>query len=180
MKRNLVLISVVAVASFAAGGLVVRAQDKGKVEDYEKKVKEADVPAPALAALKKLADGAAFTEFAEEVEHGVKYYEGSWKGPDGNVDALVTEGGDVVEIEESVPADKVPASVRTAAEKAGGKDGTFERKTLFLYEIHFKKDGKSLEMIFGADGRPFSEDGAWSAAAGRKAGEHADKDGDED
>ncbi|MCC6358057.1 MAG: hypothetical protein IT450_04885, partial [Phycisphaerales bacterium] len=87
MKRNLVLISVVAVASFAAGGLVVRAQDKGKVEDYEKKVKEADVPAPALAALKKLAGGAAFTEFAEEVEHGVKYYEGSWKGPDGNVDA---------------------------------------------------------------------------------------------
>lgn len=179
MKRNLVLISVVAVASFAAGGLVVRAQDKGKVEDYEKKVKEADVPAPALAALKKLADGAAFTEFAEEVEHGVKYYEGSWKGPDGNVDALVTEGGEVVEIEESMPADKIPAGVRAAAEKAGAKDGTFERKTLYLYEVHFKKDGKPHELIFGANGQPYSEDAAWSPAPRGKAGGQADDGGDD-
>lgn len=179
MNRNLVLILVVAAASFVTGGLVVWAQDKGKVEDYEKKVKEAEVPAPALAALKKLAGGAAFTEFAEEVEHGVKYFEGSWKGPDGNVDALVTESGDVVEIEESMPAGKVPAAVRAAAEKAGGKDGTFERKTLYLYEIHFKKDGKTHELIFGANGQPYSEDAAWSPAAPGKAGDGADKDGDD-
>jgi hypothetical protein len=115
-----------------------------------------------LAALKKLAGGAAFTEFAEEIEHGHKFYEGSWKGPDGNVDALVTEAGDVVEIEESIPAEKAPASVRAAAEKEAGKDVKvrYEKKTLYLYEIHFKKDGKGREMIFTADARRYHEEAA--------------------
>jgi hypothetical protein len=126
----------------------------------ERTVKESEVPGPALAALKKLAAGAAFTEFAEEVEHGHTFYEGSWRGPHGNVDALVTPGGDIVEIEESMPPDGIPAGVRAAAEKEAGKEGVaFERKTLYLYEIHWKKDGKGHEAIFTTDGRRYHEEG---------------------
>src|SRR5262245_33504466 len=161
-----------------AGGLIVWAQDKGdkKMEEGERKVKEAEVPKAALDALKKLAGGAAFTEFAEEIEHGHKYYEGSWKGPDGNVDGLVTETGDVVEIEETIQSEKAPASVREAAEKEAGKDAkpTYEKKTVYLYEIHYKKDGKTRESIFTADGRVFHEEG-------EKAGEKKNgKDDDDD
>ena len=143
------------------GGLLVWAQEKMQNQEQEREVKEAEVPAPALAALKKLAGAATITEFAEEVEHGHKFYEGSWKGPDGNVDAVVTPTGDVVEIEEIMPPEKIPAGVRAATEQEAGK-GTavsFERKTLYLYEIHFKKDGKGREMIFTTDGRRYHEEG---------------------
>jgi hypothetical protein len=150
-----------------AGALIAWAQDKN-AQESERQVKENEVPPAALAALKQLAAGAAITEFAEEIEHGHKFYEGSWKGPDGNIDGLVTEGGDVVEIEAKVPGEKVPAGVRGAAEKAAGKDAkmSWEKKTLYLYEVHYKKDGKGHEMIYTADGRVFHEE--------------ADGDGDED
>jgi len=100
------------VSLLLVGGLLVWAQEKKGAPPHEREVTEAEVPPAALAALKKLAGAAAFTEFAEEVEHGRKFYEGSWKGPDGNVDAVVTPTGDVVEIEEILPPEKIPAGDR--------------------------------------------------------------------
>jgi len=130
-------------------------------EDQERRVQEGEVPPAALAALKQLSGGAALTEFSEEIEHGSKFYEGSWKGPDGNVDGLVTEAGDVVEIEESIPAEKVPATVRTAIEKEAGQGATihYEKKTFIAYEAHFKKDGKGHEVLLTPDGRRAHEGG---------------------
>ena len=155
-------------------------QDKPPLQEAERKVTEAEVPKAALEGLKKLAGSAAFTEFSEEIEHGGKFYEGSWKGPNGNIDALVTESGDVMEIEERIPAEMAPAGVKAAAEKSAGKDvpTSFEKKTLLLYEIHFKKDGKGHEMIFTADGRRFYEAGSMTPPA--KAEKHEDPDEDED
>ena len=83
------------VGAVMSGGLLAFAQNKPEQpKNYERNVKEGDVPKAALETLKKLAAGAAFTEFAEEVEHGHKFYEGSWKGPHGNIDGLVTEAGE--------------------------------------------------------------------------------------
>lgn len=166
------------------GGVFVWAQDKADksakpaAAEQEREVKESEVPAAALAALKKLAGDAPLTEFAEEVEHGITYYEGSWKGPDGNVDALVTAAGDVVEIEASIPAELAPATIRALAEKEAGKDAkvSYEKKTLVLYEIHFKKEGKGREMIFAPDGRRYHEDGAYQA---RERKHEKDEDEDE-
>lgn len=169
------LVGAFAFAVALAGGWFVLAQDKKQPTEQERQVKEAEVPAAALAALKKMAAGAAFTGFAEEIEHGHKYYEGSWKGPDGNVDGLVTETGDVVELEEKIPAEKVPPGVRAAVEKDAGKDAklAWERKTLYLYEVHYKKDGKGHEVIFTADSRRFNEEGG-------KEGESEGDDDDDD
>lgn len=154
------------------GGLLAWAKDKDANEESERSVKESEVPAAALSALKKLAAGATLSEFAEEVEHGRKFYEGSWKGKDGNVDGLVTEAGDVVEIEEMMPADGVPSAVRAELAKAAGVDGkvAIERKTLFVYEGHFTKAGKQVEMLLTPDGRPYHEEGQ---------GGDRDKDDDE-
>jgi len=142
-------------------GWLALAKDTDPNEESERKVKESEVPAVALEALRTLAAGAPFTEFAEEVEHGHKFYEGSWKGKDGNVDGLVTETGDVVEIEEMLPAASAPAAVRAELSKAAGQDATFEieRKTLFVYEGHFTKAGKTVEMLLTPDGRPYHEEG---------------------
>ena len=142
-------------------GLLALAKDTDPNEESERKVKESEVPAAALDALRTLAAGAPFTEFAEEVEHGHRFYEGSWKGKDGNVDGLVTESGDVVEIEEMMLAASVPAAVRAELSKAAGKDAQVEveRKTLFVYEGHFSKGGKNVEMLLTPDGRRYYEEG---------------------
>lgn len=161
MRSNHILLTGAA-ALLACGGWLALAQDKQPAGDHERKVKEAEVPRAALEALRKAAQNAAFTEFAEEVEHGHKFYEGSYKGPNGNVDVVVTESGDLVVIEEIVPADGVPAAVRAALEKAAGKDAkpTWEKKTVVMYEVHFRKEGKSKELVFTPDGRQHEEEGA--------------------
>jgi hypothetical protein len=130
--------------------------------DQERKITEAEVPKAALDALNTHAGGAVITEFAEEIEHGHTFYEGSWKGPRGHIDVLVTDSGDLVEVEESISADDVPAAVRSAIEREAGKDAApkFEKKTMIHYEVHFKKDGQTREMIFTPDGRRNHEESA--------------------
>ena len=131
-----------------------------KAQEFERKVTEAEVPAAALAALKKLAAGAKITEFAEEIEHGQTFYEGSWTDPSGaNVDVLVTPTGDLVEIEEQVSTDKVPAAVLKVAQKAAGKDPplAFEKKTMILYEVKFQKGDSRHELLLTPDGRRVEE-----------------------
>ena len=160
--RNRMCLAISSVAVVATvGGLIAFGQAKPAAGEQERKVKEAEVPKAALDALKKIAEKAAITEFAEEIEHDHKFFEGSWKGPDGNVDCLVTESGDLVEIEEIIPAEKVPAAPRAAAEKEAGKDAklTWEKKTVIMYEVHYKKGDKLQEMILTPDGRRYHEEG---------------------
>lgn len=159
MKTSTIVLSSLVVT--LAGTVLTLASAQQSPPDSERQVKEAEVAPAALAALKKQANGAAISEFAEEIEHGHKFYEGTWKGPHGQVDCLVTETGDVVEIEESIDADSASTAVREAARAAAGANAEikFERKTKVLYEIHYSKDGHGHEMIFTPDGRVFHEEG---------------------
>ncbi len=161
MRNKMWMVSSSSVALALLGGLAVLAQNKPAAVEQERKVKEAEVPKAALDALKKIADKTPITDFAEENEHGSKFYEGTWKGPGGNVDCLVTEVGDLVEIEEVIAPEKVPASARGAAEKEAGKDAKlmWEKKTVIMYEVHYKKGDKTQEMILTPDGRQYHEEG---------------------
>jgi uncharacterized membrane protein YkoI len=146
-----------------AAAYVAQAAKAGKAEagEVERKVTEAEVPKAALAALKKLAAGAKIYELAEEIEHGSTFYEGSWKNPSGaNMDVLVTATGDLVEIEEEIGADQVPAATLKAARKAAGKRAeiSFEKKTMILYEIKFQKGNRGYELLLTPDGRRVEEE----------------------
>lgn len=127
----------------------------------EREVERRGVPQAAWDALKALAGEAEIRGCSVEVEHGQKFYEGSWKGPGGgNVDALVTPAGDLVEIEQRVSADDVPEAVRTAAQKAAGK-GTrvaYEKKTMILYEIKYRKGSRWHEQLLTPYGRRVKEE----------------------
>ena len=124
-------------------------------EEHERQVKQSEVPPPALAALKKSAGAARLEAFAEETEHGYTYYEGSWKSAQGNVDTLVTAAGDLMEIEESVSADRVPKPVIEKVRREAGRDATmrFERKTVIRYEVKYRKGDRWHEVVLSADGR---------------------------
>ena len=145
------------------------------VGEAERQVTETQVPAAALAALRELAAGAEITEFAEEIEFGHTFYEGSWKSRSGeNMDVLVTQAGDLVEIEEQIDNAGVPAAVRKMARKAAGKNAElfFEKKTMILYEVKFQKKDSRHELLLAPDGRRVEEQ------VEKKAGK--DNPGDDD
>jgi hypothetical protein len=136
-------------------------EDKQLKEESERQVTKAEVPEDALKMLKKLAGRAEITEFAEEIEFGNTFYEGSWKSPSGaNIDVLVTKSGDLVEIEEQVNQDDVPKTVLKVAKKKAGKGATltFEKKTMVLYEVKFSKDDTRHELLLTPDGRRVEEE----------------------
>jgi hypothetical protein len=177
--RHWKLLTVVVLTGFilCAAAYVAPADE---ADESEREVTEAQVPAAALATLKKLAAGAEITEFAEEVEHGHTFYEGSWKGPSGgDTDVLVTPDGDLVEIEEQVSTDKVPSTTLRAARRAAGK-GTglvFEKKTMILYEVKFRKGNRRHELLLTPDGRRVEEE-VEKAESGRH--DEDEDDGDEE
>ena len=179
MRRDHAPWSVCCLCVVALIGFLAVAQGPEADEDgQERKVKAEEVPAAALQMLRALAGGAAITEFAEEIEHGHTFYEGSWQGPTGQIDALVTEFGDLVEIEETVPAESVPNAVRARGTHAAGANTklTFEKKTLVMYELHYRKDGKEHELILTPDARVHSDENAASTA---KSGRGEDEDEDD-
>ncbi|MBI5865327.1 MAG: PepSY-like domain-containing protein [Planctomycetes bacterium] len=147
------------IAVAADGALLPHGEEdaeRAKADEQEREVKEAEVPPPALAALKKLAGEAKIAEFAEEIEHGGKFYEGSWKVAGGTgMDALVTATGALVELEEEVKAEQVPAAVFAAVKKAAGPDAKLfcEKKTMILYEVKFSKGEERHELLYTPDGR---------------------------
>ena len=172
MRNHLILGVTLLIAGSLAVAQGTPAPNRPVQGESEREVKESEVPKAALEALKRHANTATFTEFAEEVEHGHTFYEGSYKGASGNVDVLVTETGDLVEIEEAILGDKAPAVVRAEASKAAGKDAQlrFEKKTMVRYEVHFKKEGKGHELVLTPDGR----------LAHAKHAKEGEKDEDED
>lgn len=154
MTTKRMIITTIAVVTLGAASVsLVRAM--GPHEESERQVNESEVPAAALAALKKLAGDAKLTEFAEEKEYGGTFYEGSWKGPHGNVDALVTTAGDLVELEEAVPFDSIPKAVQENATHAAGKEAKLyvEKKTYIMYEVKFRKGDRRHEVLYTPDGR---------------------------
>jgi len=128
---------------------------ESEADEGERAVTQAEVSPGALATLRKLAAGAEITEFAREIEHGVARYEASWETVAGvRIDALVTQAGALLEIEEQMQADQVPIAVRQAAQQAAGASTslTFEKKTVVLYEVKFQKAGGQHELVLTADG----------------------------
>jgi hypothetical protein len=75
---------------------------------------------------------------------------------------LVTAAGDLVEIEEQVSSDQVPAAVLATVRKAAGRDPGpdffFEKKTSILYEVKFPKGDQRHELLLAPEGRVVEEE----------------------
>lgn len=189
---KLIMIVVVIGIMFCAASYAVKSNEADEranpaevveMGESERQITEAEVPAAALTALKKMAAGAEITEFAEEIEYGHTFYEGSWKSPDGrNIDCLVTSTGELVEIEEEVQAGNVPAAVLKEVRKAAGEDTrlAFEKKTMILYEVKFQKGESGYELLLTPDGRCVEEETDKGKAVDEDDDDDEDDDEDED
>ena len=118
------------------------------------------VPEPARGALLKLAGRAKIVKAQREREHGVLVYEAEWIVDGVEHEAAVTAEGALLEIEEIVPVEKVPAAVRAVIAKHFGAQTkvVVEKKMIVVYEVEARIGGKEKELLVFPTGR-VHEDG---------------------
>jgi len=162
MKKIWILISLIGLVGCAGS----TDENKGALDT---------LPKPAAAALQQRAGGAPIEQTHREVEGGKEYYEGVWHVNGARHEVKVTADGTVVEVEEEVAADQVPAAVRATAERElGQKVATFERQMDGSYEAEVVVNGKEKEVRIGTDGSVLPPDEDAEDAGG------GDADDDED
>lgn len=130
----------------------------------EKKVKLEDLPAAVQATVKEQTKNATLLGLSTETEKGRTMYEVETKANGKGRDLLVDKTGAIVETEEEVDLETLPAPAKAAINKraAGGTISKVEKATAgssVSYEATIKtKAGKTIEYGVNADGKPRKED----------------------
>jgi hypothetical protein len=130
----------------------------------EKKVKLEDLPPAVQASVKEQTRNATLVGLSTEKEKGKTMYEVETKVNGKSRDLLLDRTGAVVETEEEIDLDGVPAPAKAAMQKraAGGTISKAEKVTVgsvISYEATIKtKAGKTIEYAVNADGSPHKED----------------------
>ena len=125
----------------------------------EKKLQKKDLPAAVQKALDAEVQGSTVKGFAKETENGKTFYEVETIKNGHARDILFDPDGHVVEVEEELAMDAVPAAAKHAL-AAHGKLLRVESLTkgqTVAYEGHFAKGTKPAEMKVTADGKPVTE-----------------------
>jgi uncharacterized membrane protein YkoI len=130
----------------------------------EKKVKLEELPPAVQAAVREQTKNATLVGLSTEKEKGKTMYEAETKVGGRSRDLLFDQTGVVVETEEEVDMEIVPAPAKSAIQKraAGGTISKVEKVTAsaaISYEAVIRtKSGKTVEYAVNADGTPHKED----------------------
>jgi hypothetical protein len=128
------------------------------VVSQERKLKREQLPAAVQKTVARESEGATIKGFATEVEKGRRLYEVELTANGHSKDILMDRDGNIVEVEEEVTMDSLPATVQDALRKAAGKGtiGKIESLTkngkLVAYEALVKTGAKRLEIQVGPNG----------------------------
>jgi hypothetical protein len=124
----------------------------------ERKLKREQLPAAVEKTVARESQGATVKGFATEVEKGKRLYEVSLDVNGHSKDISMDRRGNVVEVEEQVTMDSLPAAVQEGLRKAAGSGtiGMIESLTksgqLVAYEAHVKTGKKRFEIQVGPNG----------------------------
>lgn len=124
----------------------------------ERKIKREELPPAVEQTVARESVGATIKGFATEVEHRQRFYEASLIVNGLTKDILIDKNGNIVEVEEEVKLDSLPATVQEALKKAAGS-GTIEavesltkNGQLVAYEGHVKQGKRRSEIQVGPNG----------------------------
>lgn len=129
----------------------------GAAAAAEKKLEMKDLPPAVRKAVQDQTKGAVIKGLSKETEKGVTTYEVETTVNGKGRDFLVDAKGAVIEVEEEVSINSIPAAAKAAIEKKA-VDGTIKKvETLTKggttsYEAAFTKAGKTHEVVVKADG----------------------------
>ena len=130
----------------------------------EKKIKRSDLPPAVEKTVAAQSAGATVKGFSTEKEKRQTYYEAEMVVNGHSKDILIDTNGAIVEVEEEVAMNALPADVKAGLQaKAGeGKLGKVESITkkdkVVAYEAKVIKDGKKSEIQVGPDGKPLDHE----------------------
>jgi uncharacterized membrane protein YkoI len=123
----------------------------------DKPIKMKDLPPAVQKAVHEHTNGVKLKGLSKEVENGKTFYEVETVVNGHSRDLLLDKTGTVVEVEEEVALDSIPAPAKSAIEKkaAGGKITKVEMVTKgssVSYEASITKTGKKVEVEVNPDG----------------------------
>jgi len=128
----------------------------------EKRVKMKDLPEAVRKTVQEQSKDATLRGLSKEVEKGQTFYEAELKVNGHNKDLLIDSSGAIVEIEEVVVLNSLPAAVKATILKSAGKariisvESITKNNTIEAYEAHVSRSGKKSEIKVGADGKLIS------------------------
>lgn len=129
------------------------------VRAQERKIKREDLPAAVQQTVAEQSKDAKVKGFSTEVEKGKTLYEAELVVQGHSRDILMDAQGNIVEIEEEVAMDALPAAVKEGLAKAA-RSGTISRVEsltkngkLVAYEAVVKTGAKRSEVQVGPDGQ---------------------------
>jgi len=124
----------------------------------EKKLTRKQLPAAVEKTVARESEGATIKGFATEVEKGQRLYEAELIVNGHHKDISMNRQGVIVEVEEEVSMDSLPATVQEGLKKAAGSgtigmiESLTKNGTLVAYEGHVKTGAKRSEIQVGPQG----------------------------
>ena len=130
----------------------------------EKKIERKDLPPAVEKTVEAESQGATIKGFSQEKENGQINYEAEMSVNGHSKDLLVDPNGKVVEVEEQVPLDSLPAAVKEGlqAKIGAGKILKVESLTkhdqIVAYEAKVQIDGRKKEIQVDPAGKPLAHE----------------------
>jgi uncharacterized membrane protein YkoI len=130
----------------------------------EKKIQRSDLPPAVEKTVAAQSQGATIKGFSTEKENGQTYYEAEMSLSGHTKDVLIDPAGTVVEVEEQVALDSLPAAVKDGLQAKAGKgkilkvESLNKHDRLVAYEAKVQTDGKKSEIQVGPDGKPLDHE----------------------
>ena len=135
----------------------------GGVSAAEKSLKLASLPPAVQKTVQEQSKGGTIRGLSKEIEDGKTFYEAELKINGHNKDLLIDPAGSVVEAEDEVALDSVPAAVKEAIQKHAAKgqivivEAVSKNGSIIAYEAKIKTAGKTSEVRLSPDGSPAKE-----------------------
>jgi uncharacterized membrane protein YkoI len=154
MKLNHIMAVAVVAGLFAAGSTLAQ----------EKKIKREDLPPAVEKTVASQSQGATIKGFSQEKENGQIFYEAEMIVNGHSKDVLMDANGAIVEVEEQVEFEKLPAEVKAGLAAKAGKGTISKVETitkhdkLVAYEAKVTTAGKRSEVQVGPDGKPLDHE----------------------
>jgi|SRR5208337_6752 len=129
----------------------------------EKAITMKDLPAAVQRTVQEQSKGATIRGFSKEVEGGKTVYEVKMKVNGHGKDVSMDASGAVIEVEEEVALESIPAAAQAAIKKAAGSSQITKVEKVSggkgtAYEAGLRKNGKRSEVRVSEDGRLLPED----------------------
>ena len=130
----------------------------------EKKIKRSDLPPAVEKTVAAQSAGATVKGISKENEKGQTYYEAEMIVNGHTKDILIDTNGAIVEVEEEVAMDALPAEVKAGLQARAGDGKLVKVETLtkqdklVAYEAQVTRGGKKSEVQVGPDGKPLDHE----------------------